>query len=239
MGPDRFDVFAGYCRERLVEDPHLWATTLFDEVLELGYDRSYPTFTRQLRVRGLRPACEPCRPAKGRPVAVIEHPPGSTRAVNMRIGVWLPSERSTRHTANPSRLGIITSRMIVSNAPPRTRPTKPSSTHARAAWSAGRTPTATPAPARSSRSCPTGGSCSATAGNARRSAFHPARPLSRSTCTRPTTAYLAPAGPPRPERAHGGRPRRRVAPLPEPSASGQQATAASSCRIEASTSPAR
>ena len=44
--------------------------------LELGYDRSYPTFTRQLRARGLRPACEPCRPAKGRPVAVIEHPPG-------------------------------------------------------------------------------------------------------------------------------------------------------------------
>jgi len=74
--PDPFEVFAGYCRERLVEDPHLWATTLFDEVLELGYDRSYPTFTRQLRARGLRPACEPCRPAKGRPVAVIEHPPG-------------------------------------------------------------------------------------------------------------------------------------------------------------------
>ena len=45
-------------------------------LLELGYDRSYPTFTRQLRARGLRPPCEPCRPAKGRPVAVIEHPPG-------------------------------------------------------------------------------------------------------------------------------------------------------------------
>ena len=74
--PDPFEPFAGYCRERLGEDPHLWATTLFDEVLELGYDRSYPTFTRQLRARGLRPACEPCRPAQDRPVAVIEHPPG-------------------------------------------------------------------------------------------------------------------------------------------------------------------
>ena len=62
--PDRFEVFAGYWRERLVEDPYLWATTLFDEVLELGYDRSYPTFTRQLRARGLRPPCEPCRRAK-------------------------------------------------------------------------------------------------------------------------------------------------------------------------------
>jgi transposase len=74
--PDPFEPFASYCRERLGEDPHLWATTLFDELLELGYDRSYPTFTRQLRARGLRPACEPCRPAKDRPVAVIEHPPG-------------------------------------------------------------------------------------------------------------------------------------------------------------------
>lgn len=74
--PDGFDPFAVYCRERLAEDPHLWATTLFDELLDLGYDRSYPTFTRQLRARGLRPPCEACRPAKGRPSAPIEHPPG-------------------------------------------------------------------------------------------------------------------------------------------------------------------
>ena len=74
--PDAFAPFVGYCRERLREDPHVWASTLFDELLELGYDRSYPTFTRQLRTRSLRPACEPCRPARDRPVAVIEHPPG-------------------------------------------------------------------------------------------------------------------------------------------------------------------
>jgi transposase len=74
--PDPFEPFVDYCRERLAEDPHLWATALFDELGELGYDRSYPTFTRQLRARGLRPACEPCRPTKDRPVAVIEHPPG-------------------------------------------------------------------------------------------------------------------------------------------------------------------
>ncbi|WP_239029245.1 hypothetical protein [Pseudonocardia acidicola] len=74
--PDGFDPFAVYCRERLAEDPHLWATTLFDELVDLGYQRSYPTFTRQLRARGLRPPCEACRPAKGRPSAPIEHPPG-------------------------------------------------------------------------------------------------------------------------------------------------------------------
>jgi len=50
--------------------------TLFDEVVGLGYDRSYPTFTRQIRTRDLRPHCEPCSATKGRPNAPIEHPPG-------------------------------------------------------------------------------------------------------------------------------------------------------------------
>jgi hypothetical protein len=54
-----------YGAARLADDPYLSATTLFDELLELGYGCSYPTLTRQLRTRGLRPACEPCRPAKG------------------------------------------------------------------------------------------------------------------------------------------------------------------------------
>lgn len=74
--PDPFEPFAGYCGQRLHDDRHLWASTLFDELLELGYEQSYPTMTRQIRARGLRPACEPCRPTKGRAVAVIEHPPG-------------------------------------------------------------------------------------------------------------------------------------------------------------------
>ena len=75
-GPDGFAPFVDYCSARLTEDPHLWAMTLFDEVTALGYDRAYSTFTRQLRTRNLRPACEPCAPTKGRPAAVIEHPPG-------------------------------------------------------------------------------------------------------------------------------------------------------------------
>lgn len=73
---DPFEPFVDYVRERLTEDPHLWAVTLFDEVTGLGYDRSYPTFTRQLRSRGLRPHCEPCSATKGRASAPIEHPPG-------------------------------------------------------------------------------------------------------------------------------------------------------------------
>ena len=54
----------------------MWAVTLFDEVVALGFDQSYPTFTRQIRTAGCGPRCEPCSAAKGRPVAPIEHPPG-------------------------------------------------------------------------------------------------------------------------------------------------------------------
>ena len=75
-GEDPFEPFVDYVRERLREDPHLWAVTLFDEVTGLGYDRSYPTFTRQIRARGLRPHCEPCSATKGRANAPIAHPAG-------------------------------------------------------------------------------------------------------------------------------------------------------------------
>ena len=59
-----FDPFVDYCRARLVEDPHLWAMTLFDEVVGLGFVQSYPTFTRQLRLRSLRPHCERATPRR-------------------------------------------------------------------------------------------------------------------------------------------------------------------------------
>jgi hypothetical protein len=75
-GGDGFDRFDVYVRARLREDPHLWATTLFDELVALGFEQSYPTLTRQIRGRGLRPHCEACATAKRRAVAVIEHPPG-------------------------------------------------------------------------------------------------------------------------------------------------------------------
>ena len=74
--PDWFAPFALYLSARFAEDPHVWATALYDEITDLGFDRSYPTFTRLVRTRALRPACEPCHPAKGRPVSVIDHPAG-------------------------------------------------------------------------------------------------------------------------------------------------------------------
>jgi transposase len=74
--PDGFDAFVDYVRARLAEDPHLWAVTLLDELRPLGYEGSYPTLTRQIRDRGLRPTCTACAHVTKRPNAVIEHPPG-------------------------------------------------------------------------------------------------------------------------------------------------------------------
>lgn len=73
---DPFEPFAAYVAQRLVNDPHVWAIAVFDEVTAAGYQGSYPTFTRKIRDLGLRPACEPCAPTRGRPAAVIAHPPG-------------------------------------------------------------------------------------------------------------------------------------------------------------------
>jgi hypothetical protein len=76
-GPDRFGPFEEYCRIRLADDPHLWASALFEEVTGLGYGGGYSSFTRALRGRGLRPECGQCAGA-GTPgeFAVIAHPPG-------------------------------------------------------------------------------------------------------------------------------------------------------------------
>jgi hypothetical protein len=54
----------------------VWASALFDEVVELGYGCSYPSFAGQLRVAGLRPHCEACAGVKGRETVEIGHPAG-------------------------------------------------------------------------------------------------------------------------------------------------------------------
>ena len=46
-GPDPFDQFEAYVRQRLSDDPHVWASALFDEVVALGYAQSYPTLVRK------------------------------------------------------------------------------------------------------------------------------------------------------------------------------------------------
>jgi len=73
---DPFAPFVAYVTARLVEDPHLWAITLFDELRALGFGSSYQTLTRQIRARNLRPICADCGRATERANAVIPHPAG-------------------------------------------------------------------------------------------------------------------------------------------------------------------
>jgi transposase len=68
--------FVEYCRIRLADDPHLWASALLDELRELGYAGSYPSLTAAIRAHGLRPHCEPCQASAGRDAAIIAHPLG-------------------------------------------------------------------------------------------------------------------------------------------------------------------
>jgi transposase len=74
--PDPLAPFAGYVKARFVDDPHVWASALFDEVVPLGYGGSYVSFARQLRLAGLRPHCEACSGVKGRETIEIDHPAG-------------------------------------------------------------------------------------------------------------------------------------------------------------------
>ncbi len=74
--PDPFDPFEAYVRQRLSDDPHVWASALFDEVAALGYAQSYPTLVRKIRHRGLRPSCGACSGTRGGAAAIIDHPPG-------------------------------------------------------------------------------------------------------------------------------------------------------------------
>lgn len=74
--PDPLEPFVAYLTARFADDAHVWASALFDEVKELGYARSYPSFVRQVRVVGLRPHCEACSGVTGRDTIDIPHPPG-------------------------------------------------------------------------------------------------------------------------------------------------------------------
>jgi hypothetical protein len=73
---DPLEPYVRYIMLRFVDDPHVWASALYDEVKSLGYPLSYPSFVRQIRVAGLRPHCEACRGVKGRDTIEIDHPPG-------------------------------------------------------------------------------------------------------------------------------------------------------------------
>lgn len=74
--PDRLEPFVPYLTQRFMDDPHVWASALYDEVERLGYQLSYPSFVRQVRNAKLRPHCEACQGVRGRDTTEISHPPG-------------------------------------------------------------------------------------------------------------------------------------------------------------------
>src|SRR5664279_4038970 len=69
--------FRGYIAARFVDDPHLPAVTLLEELTAAGFDRSYPTLVRELRRTELRPVCQVCEQRRGNaPTTEIDHPAG-------------------------------------------------------------------------------------------------------------------------------------------------------------------
>jgi transposase len=74
--PSVLERYRAYLEARFKDDPHVLGSVLFREVVGLGFDRSYQTFTRELRVLELRPACECCRRGGVDVTTEIDHPPG-------------------------------------------------------------------------------------------------------------------------------------------------------------------
>ena len=74
--PSCLQPFREYLVARFVDDAHVDGTVLHREVLALGFDRSYVTFVRQLRLLGLRPRCEACRSGGHGVTVELAHEPG-------------------------------------------------------------------------------------------------------------------------------------------------------------------
>jgi len=74
--PGCVEPFREYLTARFADDPHVDGTVLYREVCGLGFDRSYVTFVRQLRLLGLRPRCEACRTGGHGLTTIIPHEPG-------------------------------------------------------------------------------------------------------------------------------------------------------------------
>ena len=64
--PSCLEPFRGYIGRRFADDPHLDATVLLRELVDAGFERSYPTLMRELRRLELRPVCQVCQHRRGR-----------------------------------------------------------------------------------------------------------------------------------------------------------------------------
>ena len=76
--PSCLEPWRAYIAARFVDDPHLPAVNLLDELTDAGFTRSYPTLVRELRRTELRPVCLVCQQRRGRaPTTEIDHPAGA------------------------------------------------------------------------------------------------------------------------------------------------------------------
>ena len=75
--PDPLAPFVPYIAARLVDDPHLWLTTLQDELMPLGWGAGYQSLTRGVRRHRLRQRCEACAGVRGRDTIEVDHPAGA------------------------------------------------------------------------------------------------------------------------------------------------------------------
>jgi transposase len=74
--PSCLEPFHAYLEARFEDDAHVLATVLYEELVGLGFDRSYPTLVREIRTLGLRPVCECCRAGGMKLTVGLEHEPG-------------------------------------------------------------------------------------------------------------------------------------------------------------------
>jgi transposase len=74
--PSCLEPFRDYVVARFGDDAHVDGSVLHREVAALGFDRSYVTFVRQLRLLGLRPRCEACRTGGHGVTVELAHEPG-------------------------------------------------------------------------------------------------------------------------------------------------------------------
>ena len=81
--PEAMEEFLPYCRRRLADDPHLWSTTLFDEVVGLGFAGSYQAFTASVRRHELRPRCAACAASQAQGPVGDRAPAGSGSSVGL------------------------------------------------------------------------------------------------------------------------------------------------------------
>ena len=75
--PDPLGPFVAYLAARFADDPHIWASALYEEVTRLGCGLSCVSFARQLRGAGLGPHCQACTGVRGRATIQTTHPPGA------------------------------------------------------------------------------------------------------------------------------------------------------------------